>query len=100
MATEPGSVSTRSAALIAAVVSAVSGAGGALTVRAQDADQDRELAVLDTRVGVVEGEIATLRKNSESTRVDAAATRQAVKGLQEDMQEVERLLRKLVMDER
>lgn len=88
--------SLRQLLAIAGTLSAVSGAGGALTVRAQDAVQDE-------RIEQHERQISELRAQVLAATTAATETRESVRGLEEpvselraDIKEIQRLLNRLI----
>lgn len=81
---------------IAGTLSAVSGAGGAFTVAAQDAVQDEQIAQHERQITELRTQVLESTKAATETRTTVKGLEVAVAEIQTDTKEIARLLNRLI----
>lgn len=81
---------------IAGTLSAVSGAGGAFTVAAQDAVQDEQIAQHERQIAELRTQVLKGTEAATETRTTVKGLEAAVADIQTDTKEIQRLLNRLI----
>lgn len=81
---------------ISGAMSAISGAGGAITVKAQDAVQDERLAQHERQITELRAQVLEGTKAATETRETVRNLGEVVHEIQSDTKEIARLLNRLI----
>lgn len=95
MSGEPKFTTKQVAALLVSVAS-VCGAGGAITVKAQDAVQDQRLEQLEKQTAELRTQVLEGTKAATETRTTVKALEGDVDEIKADTKEIQRLLNRLI----
>lgn len=81
---------------IAGSLSAISGAGGAITVKAQDAVQDERLEQHERQIEELRTQVLEGTKAATETRTTVQNLKDAVDEIRTDTKEIQRLLNRMI----
>lgn len=81
---------------IAGSLSAISGAGGAITVKAQDAVQDERLEQHERQIAELRNQVLEGTKAATETKTTVQSLETAVAEIRVDTKEIQRLLNRLI----
>lgn len=81
---------------IAGTLSAISGAGGAFTVAAQDAVQDEQIAQHERQISELRAQVLEGTKAATETRTTVQGLEETVAEIKTDTKEIARLLNRLI----